>query len=39
VQPNDQLLELEAEAVFTAHMLSSQSDGSANSNSSSRQSA
>jgi hypothetical protein len=39
LQPNDQLLELEAEAVFTAHMLSSQSDDSANSDSSSRQSA
>jgi hypothetical protein len=37
LQPNDQLLE--AQAVFTAHMLSSQSDDSANSNSSSRQSA
>ena len=39
LQPNDQLLE--AEAVFTAHMLSSQSDDSvaASSSSSSRQSA
>jgi hypothetical protein len=37
LQPNDRLLE--AQAVFTAHMLSSQSDDSANSNSSSRQSA
>ena len=36
-QPTDQLLE--AEAVFTAHMLSSQSDDSATSSSSSRQSA
>ena len=37
LQPIDQLLE--AEAVFTAHMLSSQSDDSASSSSSSRQSA
>jgi hypothetical protein len=37
LQPIDQLLE--AEAVFTAHMLSSQSDDSANSSSGSRQSA
>jgi hypothetical protein len=35
LQPIDQL----AEAVFTAHMLSSQGDDSANSSSSSRQSA
>jgi hypothetical protein len=37
LQPIDQLLE--AEALFTAHMLSSQSDDSANSSSGSRQSA
>jgi hypothetical protein len=37
LQPINQFLE--AEAVFTAHMLSSQSDDSANSSSSSRQSA
>jgi hypothetical protein len=37
LQPIDQLLE--AEAVFSAHMLSSQSDDGANSSSSSRQSA
>jgi hypothetical protein len=37
LQPIDQLLA--AEAVFAAHMLSSQSDDSASSNSSSRQSA
>ena len=37
LQPMDQLLEVET--VFTAHMLSSQSDNSADSSSSSRQSA